>query len=84
MALMGLLSWILMGLIAGVLARLVLKGAGGGLLVTLVTGIAGALLGGFLATQLGFGGLSGFDPRSLVIAMLGSILLLLVIRLLRS
>ncbi|MEO8502288.1 MAG: GlsB/YeaQ/YmgE family stress response membrane protein [Acidobacteriota bacterium] len=81
---MGLLSWILMGLIAGVLARLVLKGAGGGLLVTLVTGIAGALLGGFLATQLGFGGLSGFDPRSLVIAMLGSILLLLVIRLLRS
>ena len=83
MALMGLLSWIVMGLIAGVLARLVLRGAGGGILVTVVTGIVGALLGGFLATQLGFGGLSGFDVRSLVIATLGSILLLLVVRLLR-
>ena len=83
MALMGLLSWMVIGLVAGILARLVLKGSGGGLLVTLAIGIVGALLGGFLATKLGFGGLSGFDLRSLVIAALGSILLLLVVRLLR-
>jgi len=84
MSLMGLLSWIFMGLIAGVLARLVLPGRdAAGLLLTIVVGIVGALLGGFLATKLGFGGLSGFDLRSVVIATLGAILLLLLARLLR-
>jgi len=81
---MGLLSWIFMGLLAGVLAKLILPGKDrGGLLVTIAIGIVGALLGGFLATKLGFGGLSGLDLRSVVIATLGAILLLLVVRLLR-
>lgn len=84
MSLMGLLSWIFMGLVAGVLARLVLPGKDpGGTLVTMVIGVVGALLGGFLATKLGFGGLSGFDLRSVVIATLGAILLLLLLRLAR-
>jgi len=84
MSLMGLLSWIFMGLIAGVLARLVLPGRNAaGLLLTIVVGIVGALLGGFIATKLGFGGLSGFDLRSVVVATLGAILLLLIVRLLR-
>ena len=81
----GLLSWILIGLIAGVIAKLLMPGRDvGGCILTIVIGIAGALLGGFIATALGFGGLSGFDFRSLVIAVIGSILLLLIFRMLRS
>lgn len=84
MALMGLFSWIVMGLVAGALARLLLPGRDkAGCVLTVVIGVVGALLGGFLATQLGFGGLSGFDLRSVLIATLGAVLLLLVLRLLR-
>ena len=83
--LMGLGSWILMGLAAGVVAKFVLPGKDpGGCVMTVLIGIAGALLGGFLATYLGFGGLSGFDVRSFVIATLGAFVLLLVLRLLKS
>jgi uncharacterized membrane protein YeaQ/YmgE (transglycosylase-associated protein family) len=47
----------------------------------MIIGIVGALLGGWIATVLGFGGLSGFDVRSLVIAILGAVLLLVLWRL---
>ncbi len=81
---MGILSWIVMGLIAGLLARLVMPGSDpGGLIVTVVIGIVGALIGGFIATWLGFGGISGFDLRSLVIATLGGVVFLLLLRALR-
>lgn len=81
---MGLISWILMGLIAGLLGRFLLPGRDPqGCIVTTLLGIAGALLGGFLASYLGYGGLSGFDLRSLGIATLGAIVLLLLLRLLR-
>lgn len=81
---MGILWWILFGLIAGVIAKLLMPGRDpGGCVITIVIGIAGALLGGFLATLLGFGGISGFDFRSLVIAVLGSIVLLAIFRALR-
>lgn len=85
MGLEGILSWILFGLVAGVIAKLLMPGRDvGGCIITIVIGIAGALLGGFLATRLGFGGISGFDFRSLVIAVIGSILLLLIFRALRG
>jgi uncharacterized membrane protein YeaQ/YmgE (transglycosylase-associated protein family) len=81
---MGLISWILMGLLAGLLGRFLLPGQDrAGCIVTTLLGIAGALVGGFLASYLGYGGLSGFDLRSLIIATLGSILVLLLLRLLR-
>lgn len=81
---MGILSWIVMGLLAGLLARLVAPGGDpGGLIVTIVIGIVGALIGGFIATWLGFGGISGFDLRSLVIATLGGVVFLLLLRALR-
>ena len=84
MGVMGLLSWVLFGLIAGVLAKFVFPGRDpGGCILTTVIGIVGALLGGFLATQLGYGGISGFDIRSFVIAILGTILLLAIYRVLR-
>lgn len=81
MGLEGILSWILFGLIAGVIAKLLMPGRDvGGCIVTIVIGIVGALLGGWIASLFGFGGISGFDLRSLVIAVIGSILLLLIFR----
>lgn len=78
----GILAWIVFGLIAGVIAKFLTPGRDpGGCIVTIIIGVLGALLGGWIATQLGYGGISGFDLRSFVIAILGSILLLLVWRL---
>lgn len=82
---MGLISWIVLGLLAGLIAKLIVPGRdGGGCILTAILGVVGALLGGFLATVLGFGGISGFDWRSLGLAILGSILLLLLWRLVRG
>jgi uncharacterized membrane protein YeaQ/YmgE (transglycosylase-associated protein family) len=84
MGVMGLLSWVLFGLIAGALAKFMFPGKDpGGCVMTVIIGIVGALLGGFLATLLGFGGISGFDIRSFVIAILGTVLLLAIYRVMR-
>ena len=83
---MGLIAWIVLGLIAGAIAKWVMPGQDpGGCIITIVIGVVGALLGGYLSTRLGFGGLTGdLDFRSLVIAVLGSIVLLAIWRLLRG
>ena len=81
---MGILTWIIFGLIAGALAKWIMPGRDpGGCVLTTVIGVVGALIGGFVATSLGFGGISGFDLRSLLIAVLGSLLLLWMYRLTR-
>jgi uncharacterized membrane protein YeaQ/YmgE (transglycosylase-associated protein family) len=78
---MGCLSWIVLGLIAGALAKLIMPGRDpGGIIITILLGIAGAVVGGFLSTLVGFGNVSGFDFRSLVIAVIGAIVLLAVYR----
>lgn len=77
--------WLVLGLAAGALARFVLPGRDPiGCLPTLIVGVAGAYLGGFLATLLGFGGFRGLDVYSLIVATLGAVLLLLVVRIFRS
>ena len=82
---MGLLSWIFMGLLAGALARFLTPGDDRmGCFFTIVTGVVGAIVGGFLATFLGFGGFRGFDLYSMIIATLGAVVLLLVAKLFRS
>ncbi len=81
---MGILSWILLGLIVGALAKLIMPGDDpGGIIVTIAIGIAGALLGGFLSTALGLGAVTGFNLPSLVIAIGGALLLLAGYRMLR-
>lgn len=81
---MGILSWILFGLLAGAIAKLLTPGDDkGGCLLTMILGIAGAALGGWIGTQLGFGSVTGFDLRSLGVAILGSVILLLLFRLVR-
>ncbi len=74
---MGIIAWIVLGLIAGLLAKFIMPGNDpGGLIITVLLGIGGALIGGFLGAQLGFGGLSGFDLRSIGMAVGGAVLLL--------
>jgi uncharacterized membrane protein YeaQ/YmgE (transglycosylase-associated protein family) len=81
---MSILAWIVLGLIAGIVAKALVPGRDpGGCIITIVIGIVGALLGGWLSTLLGFGGLAGgLDLRNLVIATLGAIVLLILWRLL--
>lgn len=78
---MGILAWILFGLLAGVAAKLIMPGKDpGGMIITILIGIAGALLGGFLGSLLGFQGVTGFNLASFVTAVLGSLLLLFLYR----
>jgi uncharacterized membrane protein YeaQ/YmgE (transglycosylase-associated protein family) len=80
---MGIVTWIVLGLVAGVLARFIGPAkVPGGIIVTILIGIGGALLGGFVATQLGWGDISGFNLRSVLIAVGGAVLLLVIFRLL--
>lgn len=81
---MGILAWIVFGLIAGALAKWIMPGDDpGGCVITTGIGIAGAVIGGFIGTALGFGAVSGFDFRSMLIAVLGAVLLLWIYRLTR-
>ena len=74
---MGILTWIVLGLIVGALAKWIMPGDDpGGIFITILIGIAGALVGGFLATSIGLGNVTGFNFGSLVIAVVGSLLLL--------
>ena len=69
------------GLIAGILAKWIMPGRdGGGLIVTCIIGIAGAFVGGFIGTQLGLGGVSGFNIGSFFTAICGALLLLFAFR----
>jgi len=82
--LMNILGWILIGLLAGFIAGQVMKGSGYGLVGDIVVGLVGALLGGFLASIFGLGGLNSNDPiswGSFFIALIGAIILIALLRL---
>ena len=76
---MGILTWIVLGLVAGFLAKLLMPGGSpAGLVVTILLGVAGALVGGFIGTHLGFGSVDGFNLISLLLAVGGGIVVLLI------
>ena len=80
------LYWILLGLVAGTLAKFLVPGRDpSGCIVTILLGIIGAFLGGFIGTKLGWGTVAAgeFDFRSVALATLGAIVLLLLGRLIR-
>ena len=82
---MGILSWIVFGLIAGALAKLIMPGDDpGGCIVTILLGVAGAVVGGFIGRALGFGGVEGFEIRSFLIAVGGTLVLLAGYRMLKK
>ncbi|MBX3054767.1 MAG: GlsB/YeaQ/YmgE family stress response membrane protein [Caldilineaceae bacterium] len=79
---MGLLAWLIVGLIAGWLAGQVMKGGGYGLVGDIVVGIAGALIGGFLGSAL-FNipnAVNGINLTSILVAFIGAIILIAVLR----
>ena len=77
---MGIIAWIVMGLIAGAVAKLILPGKqGGGWIITLVLGVVGALLGGFIGSAVFGVGLDGFfDISTWLLAIGGAIIVLLI------
>ena len=78
---MGIIAWIVVGLIAGALAKLIMPGDDpGGIIVTILLGIVGAFVGGFIVNLLGGAGVSGFNLWSIVVATIGAIILLAVYR----
>jgi uncharacterized membrane protein YeaQ/YmgE (transglycosylase-associated protein family) len=74
---MGILLWIVFGLIAGVIAKFIMPGKGpGGIILTIVLGIVGAFVGGLVGSFLFGIDVTGFDIRSLAIAVGGALLIL--------
>jgi uncharacterized membrane protein YeaQ/YmgE (transglycosylase-associated protein family) len=80
---MGIIAWIVLGLIAGALAKLIMPGRDpGGIIVTILIGIAGALIGGFVFSLFGGGGVTGLNLGSIIVAVVGSLILLALYRML--
>jgi uncharacterized membrane protein YeaQ/YmgE (transglycosylase-associated protein family) len=78
---MGILSWVVFGLVAGIVAKWLLPGRDPqGCIVTMALGIAGGIVGGWIGTQMGLGTVQGFDIRSFFLAVGGTMLLLYVHR----
>jgi uncharacterized membrane protein YeaQ/YmgE (transglycosylase-associated protein family) len=78
---MGIIAWIVLGLIAGALAKFLMPGRDpGGIFVTILIGIAGAVIGGFIGNSLGIGDVTGVNLWSIVLAVAGAVLLLIGFR----
>lgn len=82
---MGIISWVILGLIVGILAKWFMPGKdGGGFFMTIILGVAGALVGGYISSFFGMGSVTGFNFASLIISILGAMLLLFIYRKLKS
>ncbi len=83
---MGILSWIVVGLIAGWLAGLIVKGGGFGCVGDIIVGVIGGLLGGWIASYFFHMGdpMSGINLSSILVAFAGAVILVILLRLLRG
>ena len=81
---MGILLWIVFGALAGWIASMIMgTDAQQGLVLNIVVGIVGAVLGGWLMSFLGYGGVNGFNLYSFLVAILGAAVLLAILKALR-
>ena len=77
---MGIIAWIVLGLIAGAIGKFLMPGRDpGGIIVTILIGIVGAVIGGFIGTSLGMGDVTGVNLWSIVLSVVGAILLLIIL-----
>ncbi|MCP1065466.1 GlsB/YeaQ/YmgE family stress response membrane protein [Serratia symbiotica] len=82
---MWVISWIILGLIAGILAKWIMPGReNSGFILTIILGIIGAVLGGYISTIFGFGKVDGFNFGSFMVVVIGAIVILYVYRKIRS
>jgi uncharacterized membrane protein YeaQ/YmgE (transglycosylase-associated protein family) len=83
---MNILAWLVVGLIGGLVARLLVSGRQpSGILITILVGIVGALLGGYLSVQLGMGnGIDNFDAGTVALSVVGAVLILLAYQVITS
>ncbi len=78
---MGILAWIVLGLIAGAIAKAIMPGNDpGGIIVTMIIGIIGAFIGGFLGNMLMGKDINGFTFQSIILAVVGALILLWIYR----
>ena len=75
---MGIISWIILGLIAGFIGSKIVDSQGQGFLLNMALGIVGALVGGFLFTFFGASGVTGLNLYSMIVAIVGAIVVLLI------
>lgn len=81
---MGIISWIIVGGLAGWIASMIMKSDGRmGLLANIIVGIVGGLLGGFVLSLFNIGGVNGFSIWSILVSVLGAVILLWIINLIR-
>jgi uncharacterized membrane protein YeaQ/YmgE (transglycosylase-associated protein family) len=75
---MGILAWLIVGLIAGYLGSLIVNRSGEGMLRDIVLGIVGAFVGGYIFSMMGSVGVTGLDIRSIMVATVGAVVLLVL------
>ena len=73
---MSIISWLILGLIAGFIASKLYAGSGQGIVIDIVLGIVGAVVGGFLFNMLGGAGVTGFNLYSMFVAVIGAVVVL--------
>lgn len=82
---MGFITWIVLGLIVGILAKWIMPGKdGGGFFMTVILGVIGAMVGGYVSTLLGMGDVTGFNLSSIIIATVGALIVLFIYNKVRS
>jgi len=75
---MSVIGWIILGLISGFIASKIVNKSGQGFLMDIVLGIVGAIVGGVIFSALGIGGITGFNLWSMVVAVIGAIIVLVI------
>jgi uncharacterized membrane protein YeaQ/YmgE (transglycosylase-associated protein family) len=75
---MSIFGWILLGLISGFVASKIVNRTGEGFFLDIILGIVGAIVGGFLFTAVGASGVTGFNLYSMVVAVIGAIVVLVI------